>query len=116
MGMGAFEREIRSHVPCGQSICASESAMFTLAAGVSNWWGWGIASLLSVMCGKDLLPSEDEEAEMLRRVVAAGGVDGCTKRPEATVDALPLSLHLSLLRTVRSLTETAMKGAARETA
>jgi hypothetical protein len=116
MGMGAFEQEIRSHVPCGQAICASESAMFTLAAGVSNWWGWGIASLLSVMCGKDLLPSEDEEAEMLRRVVAAGGVDGCTKKPEATVDALPLSLHLSLLRTVRSLTETAMKGAARETA
>lgn len=110
MGMGTFRQEILDHVPCGDSICTRESAMLALASGVSNWWGWGIASMLSLMTGKNLLPTEQEEAEMLHRVVCAGGVDGCTKEATETVDHLPLSLHLSILREVTELTERAMKG------
>lgn len=103
MGMGTYRREIEAHVPCGDLICASESADLTLASGVSNWWGWGIAALLSLQSGQYLLPTEAEETELLRRVVAAGGVDGCTKEHSQTVDHLPLSVHLSVLRSVSHL-------------
>ncbi|MFR8330018.1 MAG: glutamate cyclase domain-containing protein [Clostridium fessum] len=56
MGMGTFRREILAGVPHGELICTAEAADLTLASGVSNWWGWGIASLLSLELGRNLLP------------------------------------------------------------
>lgn len=103
MGMGTFHDEVAEHVPCGDIICAMEGADITLASGVSNWWGWGISALLSLQTGKNLLPTEAEETELLHRVVLAGGVDGCTKENVDTVDNLPLDAHLSLLRDVHTL-------------
>ena len=109
MGMGTFRREILAGVPHGELICTAEAADLTLASGVSNWWGWGIASLLSLELGRNLLPSDRTETELLRRVVAAGGVDGCTKKAELTVDALPLETHLRILQSVRELTDETLK-------
>ena len=103
MGMGTFHDEVAEHVPCGDIICAMEGADLTLVSGVSNWWGWGLAALLSLQTGKNLLPTEAEEAELLHRVVLAGGVDGCTKENVDTVDNLPLEAHLALLRDVSDL-------------
>ena len=100
MGMGTYRHEIEAHVPCGKLICGSEAADITLASGVSNWWGWGIAALLSLQAGLYLLPTESQEAELLHRVVEAGGVDGCTKEHTETVDHLSLAVHLSVLRSV----------------
>ena len=105
MGMGTFHKEVAEHVPCGDIICAMEGADLTLASGVSNWWGWGLAALLSLQTGKNLLPTEMEETELLHRVVLAGGVDGCTKENVDTVDNLPLEAHLALLRDVNSLVD-----------
>lgn len=105
MGMGTYRSQIVAGVPHGETICAAESADFTLAGGVSNWWGWGIAALLSVQTGRSLLPSKQEETELLRHVVAAGGVDGCTKKHALTVDNLSLSTNLSVLDSVSSLTK-----------
>ena len=59
--------------------------------------------------GAFLLPSEAQETEMLRRVIEAGGVDGTTKLREMTVDHLPLSVHLEILRDVSSLVRKAQK-------
>ena len=103
MGMGTFRKEVAEHVPCGDIICAMDGADITLASGVSNWWGWGLAALLSLQTGKNLLPTEAEETELLHRVVLAGGVDGCTKENVDTVDNLPLDAHLALLRGVNEL-------------
>lgn len=100
MGMGTFRYEIEAHVPHGDLICTREGADITLASGVSNWWGWGIAALLSLQSGRFLLPTEKQETELLHRVVLAGGVDGCTKEHTETVDHLALSVHLSVLRSV----------------
>ena len=108
MGMGTYRRQIVDGVPCGGQICAAESSDFTLASGVSNWWGWGAAALLSARTGRFLLPSKQEETELLRRVVAAGGVDGCTKKRALTVDNLSLAANLSILDSVSKLTKEAL--------
>lgn len=100
MGMGVFRHEIEEHVPCGGAICTKEGAHITLASGVSNWWGWGIAALLSLQTGRFLLPTKEQETELLHRVVMAGGVDGCTKEHTETVDHLSLSVHLGVLEAV----------------
>lgn len=109
LGMGTFRSQIQDHVPCGEKICAHQSSSCTLASGVSNWWGWGLSALLSLAYGNMLLPTEAEEARLLETVVAAGAVDGCTKRQALTVDAIPLEKHLKLLNQVRLLTKKAIE-------
>lgn len=74
-----------------------------MASGVSNWWGIGAAALLSRETQKFLLPDEEQETEMLRRVLQAGGADGATGLREMTVDRLPLAVHLEILKEVSSL-------------
>lgn len=103
MGMGTFHDEVVKNVSCGELICCKDCADITLASGVSNWWSWGIAALLSRETGTSLLPTDEEESELLHRVVMAGGVDGCTKENVETVDNLSLETNLSVLRAVAEL-------------
>ncbi|MBQ5650688.1 MAG: DUF4392 domain-containing protein, partial [Selenomonadaceae bacterium] len=93
IGMGALAETIEKYVPHGEAICAREVADIALISGVSNWWGWGVSALLSRMYGINLLPSDDMERGMLHEMVLAGSVDGCTKKPEETVDNLPMEVH-----------------------
>ena len=102
IGMGALAETIEKYVPHGEAICAREVADIALISGVSNWWGWGVSALLSRMYGINLLPSDDIERGMLHEMVLAGSVDGCTKKPEETVDNLPMEVHLGVLSNVRS--------------
>ena len=102
IGMGALAETIEKYVPHGEAICAREVADIALISGVSNWWGWGVSALLSRMYGINLLPSDDMERGMLHEMVLAGSVDGCTKKPEETVDNLPMEVHLGALSNVRS--------------
>ena len=102
IGMGALAETIEKYVPHGEAICAREVADIALISGVSNWWGWGVSALLSRMYGINLLPSDDMERGMLHEMVLAGSVDGCTKKPEETVDNLPMEVHLGGLSNVRS--------------
>lgn len=102
IGMGALAETIEKYVPHGEAICAREVADIALISGVSNWWGWGVSALLSRMYGINLLPSDDMERGMLHEMVLAGSVDGCTKKPEETVDNLLMEVHLGVLSNVRS--------------
>ena len=103
LGMGALRPLIEERVPHGERICADEAADVPLIAGVSNWWGWGIAAICSLISGKDLLPSPEMEQKVLRAVIASGGADGCTGKGEETVDGLPAALHISLLEELRQI-------------
>ena len=100
MGMGTYRNVIETFVPFGDKICTAEAADLTLASGVSNWWGIVIAALCSLLAEKSLLPTRAEETESLRLAVAAGSVDGCTRKNEMTVDHLDLETHLGILDSV----------------
>lgn len=102
MGMGALFETIEKYVPHGEAICAREVADIALISGVSNWWGWGISAVLSKIYGINLLPSNEMELAMLHEMVLAGSVDGCTKKPEETVDNLSMDVHLGVLDNVRA--------------
>lgn len=97
LGMGALRAVIEAQVPHGARLAAMETANFTLVSGVSNWWGWGAAAVLSAATGRWLLPSPEEEFYLLSAVVEAGGVDGCTHEAALSVDAQSLSAHQRLL-------------------
>ena len=101
LGMGCYRSWIEATVPPGDLICANQPSTYPLAAGVSNWWGWGLAALLSARTGKELLPSDEEETSLLEAVLAAGGLDGVTKESTLSVDNLTLAQHLEILNQVR---------------
>jgi len=103
LGMGPFRETILPVVPHGDTICACQPCDFPLIAGVSNWWGWGIRAILSLHTGRDLMPTEAQELQLLQAVVDAGGVDGITREPVLTVDGLEPETHFVLLRQLKEI-------------
>ncbi len=103
MGMGKVKDSIKALVANGDKISAVTAAEYLIIAGVSNWGGHGIAAALSILASKPLLHTVDEEVEMLKEMVAAGAVDGCSKKRECTVDGLSLQVNLEVLRGLREI-------------
>jgi hypothetical protein len=88
---GALARRIASVVKVNHLV----------VAGTSNWGAYGVVAELSRQSGRPLLHSADEERRMIRACVAAGAVDGITRRAEPTVDGLPLEAHVGMLELLR---------------
>ena len=106
LGMGGFRSMIEERVSHGDLICADAGADFTLTAGVSNWWGWGIRAVLSAVTGHDLMPTDEQENKLLRAVVSNGCVDGVTGEAVLTVDHLSQEENLRVLRELRQALRT----------
>lgn len=101
LGMGALYNTVCRCVPHGEKIAAVQKADYTLVSGVSNWWGWGIAALLSTAAGACMLPTDQEDTAVLCAVVAAGAVDGCSGKSSLSVDGIAQADHLAVLRKLR---------------
>lgn len=103
LGMGKYKSRIVGSVPHGEDIVASLSADHVLTAGVSNWWGAGLAALLSYKSGKKLLVGAETEKAALAEMLKARALDGCSAKAEMTVDSLPLDVHLKRRELVQNL-------------
>ncbi|MEK6800259.1 MAG: glutamate cyclase domain-containing protein [Planctomycetota bacterium] len=104
IGMGKVFADALAAIPNGKDIASTVPTDFCIAAGVSNWGAYGLAGALSVLVGRDLLPSAGECAEGIQQIVRDGAaVDGRTHRRESTVDGLPLSQTLHMLESIRGL-------------
>lgn len=96
-GMGALGEGLVRAVPGFAAALSVVAADVALPVDVSNWGGYGLAVLLSLCSGKRLGHLPGEEQAMLRALVAAGAVDGVTKRCELSVDGLSLREHCRLV-------------------
>ncbi|MFU8855567.1 MAG: glutamate cyclase domain-containing protein [Deferrisomatales bacterium] len=102
IGMGRVFAATRTGVPHGRALATTVATDFCVAAGVSNWGALGLVGALSVLEGRDLLPSGARLVEGLHRLVEVGGaVDGVTRRREPTVDGLPVAESLRVLAELR---------------
>lgn len=106
LGTGKLFNVTRRVVDHGEDIAAAQTADITLASGVSNWWGWGIAAIASVYLNRNVLPDEHEERAVLRAILDAGAVDGITKRSEESIDNIDIDKHIALLNKVHSIVKT----------
>ncbi len=97
LGMGSLYDVTSRLVSHGKDIAAVQAADITLTSGVSNWWGWGIAAVISSYFGKNILPTEADERAMLRAALDAGAVDGITALSEESIDAISIDEHISRL-------------------
>ena len=104
LGMGNFKE------------CAAEAGVafadltcdYPLAAGVSNWWGWGIAALISLNMGRNILPSYEEEERILKAMLSAGAIDGITKETQMSVDNISFEDNMEFLRNINQLVDGAL--------
>ena len=74
-----------------------------IIASVSNWGGYGLAAALSQLTGKALLPSADDEADMVQGMIDAGAVDGTTGDAVPTVDNFSMDENGALLARLHQL-------------
>ena len=71
-------------------------------AGVSNWWGWGLAAALSLYAEADLLPTDEDELRRAQLMMDAGAVDGVLGVPAMMVDNLTMEQNLEILHQLRN--------------
>lgn len=103
IGMGRMRTRIAREVPCGAKIASVVRTDHVVVAGTSNWGAWGLVAHLGMRAGCDLLHTPEVEAQLIRAMVAAGGVDGLTGVARPSVDGLSLTLHRTVLATLREL-------------
>jgi len=78
-------------------IASVVSVDHLVVAGVSNWGAYGVVAQLARLTGRPLLHTPDEERRLIDACVAAGAVDGITRRPERTVDGLDADTHAAIV-------------------
>jgi hypothetical protein len=75
-----------------------------VAASVSNWGAYGVATALAVLLDRpDVLHTVEIEEQILRASAAAGFIDGVTGYVGPTSDGLPLQVNTALIRLLRTL-------------
>ena len=96
IGMGS----VYDHVPAVSTLVpdpAVTPADHLIIASVSNWGGYGLVACLSILSGKDLLPSAEEEFEMVKQWIDLGGVDGISGEKVYTVDNMDAGKTANIL-------------------
>ncbi len=89
IGMGNLAEEVTQVESLVKIPCVTQTSKLMLAS-VSNWGGYGLAAALSALSGRNLLPSIEEERELLRNTVDLGAVDGMSAKQEYKVDGFTL--------------------------
>lgn len=105
VGMGRVSSYVINSVKMGDKICAVTSTDYLILAGVSNWGCHALTGALSLLTNKMLLHDSKIEIEMLKSMIKAGAVDGCTKEKTLTVDGLSLNDNIGILEKIRSIVE-----------
>lgn len=97
VGMGNVRGRLVRQGAVMARISATVRVDHLVVAGVSNWGAYGIVAHLGRLAGQPLLHTPAQERELVTACVEAGAHDGVTRRREATVDALSLDVHASVV-------------------
>ncbi len=104
IGMG----NVRARFARGGALAARIASVVRVdhlvVAGVSNWGAYGIVANLARFAARPLLHTADDERRLVAACVKAGACDGVTRRPEPTVDGLPLDTHAALIELLGIIT------------
>lgn len=96
IGMGVFAPEIAASGELPDLPAVTRTSKLVIAS-VSNWGGYGLVAAMSVIAGRNLLPTVAEEERMVRTCVEAGAVDGFTGDHAARVDGFELAEYSETL-------------------
>jgi hypothetical protein len=98
IGMGAVKKAVAVHIPHGDKICAEIATDVLLPCGVSNWGCYAIEAALAILTDKpELAHTAALEKRLIESSPHVGLVDGALGKLEATVDGLPLEVHVGIV-------------------
>ena len=103
IGMGVVREEVARDVPHGGKIACVVGADHLIVSGISNFGAYGLAAALSVISGRNLLPTDAEAGQAVEACVAAGACCGHTHQNVPLVDGTPLETAFALLAELREL-------------
>ena len=103
MGMGKYYHEISTSLKIGKKVGSTTTSDLLIPAGVSNWGGYALAAVISILQNRNLVQSPVEEIEVVRKMVEAGAVDGVSGKCQATVDGLSIQEYLTALEAIYQL-------------
>jgi D-glutamate cyclase len=110
IGMGAIAEAVRKHVPHGEILCARVATDVLLPVGVSNWGCYGIQAALAILTQRpELAHNSSLEKHLIEAAAAAGLVDGITGKCEATVDHMPVEVHMGIVQLLQATVERALR-------
>lgn len=105
LGMAKIKEIVKKNVNKGNIICARFETDNLIVAGVSNWGAFGICAGLSILNDKSLMLNEDKYEEVMKEIIKAGAVDGCSKKRELSVDGISYEENLIIFNKLKKLTE-----------
>jgi hypothetical protein len=103
IGMGNVHAQVRRDVPQGERIASVVPADHLIVAGVSNFAAYGLVAALSLLAGRNLLPSDEDAGRDIEACVEAGACCGHTFRNAPLVDGTPLQATFEVLARLRAL-------------
>lgn len=107
VGMGNVRSRILRQGPLAGQIASVVRVDHLVVAGTSNWGAYGVTAHLALLTGRRLLHTPEEERRLVAACVEAGGVDGLTRRREATVDGLPVEVHAAFVELLQTVAQCA---------
>lgn len=107
VGMGNVRARLLQQGALARRIASVVRVDHLVVAGTSNWGAYGVTAHLALLTGRALLHTPEDERRLVAACVEAGGVDGLTRRREATVDGLPLEAHAAFVELLRATVECA---------
>ena len=99
IGMGNLAERVPEVGTLVADPCVTTVGRLVIAS-VSNWGGYGLVASMSKLSGRNLLPSVEEERDLLRQAVAAGSVDGMSGQPEHKVDGFTMDENTRALQSL----------------
>lgn len=102
LGCGSAGARV-AFTPDGTCIASVSDADTVICAGISNWGAYAVIAALSVLENTELLPTAEEEYELLQELCRVGVVDGCTHNCVPTVDGMPADVCIGFLRELNVL-------------
>ena len=111
LGMGSLRAGLMPRITHGELFFCATPADYVIPAGISNWGGSALAAALALLSGRVQLRSPDYEQAVLRAMVAAGAVDGCTRKNELSVDGLAWNDYAQTLAEIHHLAQSVLAAA-----
>jgi hypothetical protein len=102
IGMGNLMGHIRS-VETLPDDPTSTRVNRLIIASVSNWGSYGLIAALSLLSKRRLLPSTQQEEEVICRMVDSGAVDGISTQRVYAVDGFSLGENRRTLERLNAL-------------
>ncbi|PZC41777.1 MAG: protein of unknown function (DUF4392) [Chloroflexi bacterium] len=107
IGLGNLYSEVKSSREL-VGFPAKTKTTKLIISSVSNWGGYGLVAAISILKGRNLLPSVEKDIHNIKKIVAMGAVDGFSGDSVEKVDGFTLDENASFLENLHDFVQSSL--------